>query len=143
MNGHVQMTKRHYAKRLGPHLKSDSLRALWTEVLLRVTNVDLHPGGYRWLRKMFPFNEEPKERSRGLAFSALSREGAISDGAAAKSLEDSEKALLEITMTSIEPITADNLIVSDTWGRTAYWWSYVVLCVLSWALFLVSMTISQ
>lgn len=143
MNGHVQMTKRHYTKVLAPHLKSESLRFLWTDVLLRVTNVDLHPGGYKWLRKMFPYNEEPKERSRQLAFSALSREGAISDGAATKSLEDSEATLLKSTITSTEPITADLLIVTDTWGRAAYWWSYVVLCVLSWALFLVSMTISQ
>lgn len=143
MAGHVQMTKRHYTSLLDPHLSSDTLRSLWTEVLLRVTNVDLHPGGYQWLRKMFPANEEPKERSRKLAFAVLSREGVISDGAAGKSLEESETTLLERTRTSDKPITIEALIVPDTRGRTVYWWSYVLLCILSWVAFLVAMTISQ
>jgi hypothetical protein len=125
MKVHMQITKAHYTELLKASqlkLGQDHQIDRWATVLLRVTDVDFLPGGYGWLKKYFPAEIEPKERSRSLAVSVMPpKEFRInSDG-----------------------ITAQKLIVPPTKQRKVYWGLYVALFFLSWIWFVFAMIISQ
>lgn len=133
MKTHMQLTTAHYAQLLKRnHLKGaqDHQIERWITVLLRITGVDFFPGGYRWLKDFFPTSIEPREKSRRLAVSVLpSKEFRI----------DPESAITqqaEGTTIQSTGIAASTLVVPPSLQRSVYWWSYVVLCILSWIWFI-------
>jgi len=125
MKTHMLITTDHYAALLRKHhLKpgQDHQIDRWTTVLLRVTDTDFFPGGYRLLKEFLPIKTEPRERSRKLAVSVLpTKEFRI----------------------SAEAISAEALIVPASRRRKFYWWLYVVLCILSWTWFIWVMMIPR
>jgi len=157
MNGHRWITKHHYKTVLSTGLvETNNLtrekRLLvvdsWSEVLLRITDVDLFPRGYAWLKRWFPEKEEPKERSREFALTVLPRqEFVVSDGDDESALnfvvaDGGEKSQLN-NGKQPKPITVNKLEVPPTLKRHLLWWAYVAVCVLSWVLFVGTMSIVE
>jgi len=145
MNRHRSLTKHHYRTLLVNGLKPENnltaekrvlLSDSWSEVLLRITDVDLFPRGYAWIKRLFPENDEPKERSRVFALTVLPRdEFIVVDGDNGSASANDGKASKAITLKKLE--------VPPTLKRHFYWWTYVGLCVFSWILFVRAMGVSQ
>ena len=156
---HMQITRVHYCDllrdaQIKPNPTRDHQIESWADVLLRLTGVDFFPGGYQWLRKFFPTQTEPRERSRRLAVSVLPpKEFRIKSGGvtgqkeAGNSLQasggESQRQLEGITSETPNAITPELLVVPPTIQRQVYWWLYVLLCFLSWVWFVSAIMISQ
>ena len=117
---HMQMTSAHYEELLKRKLKKDNHGVeRWKTVLLRITGVDLFPGGYRWLKLLYPV--EPRAGSRELAVFALPHDG----------------------FRTKKGIGANDLVLPVTGERRIYWWLYVLICICSWGLFVYAMIFAQ
>jgi len=95
---------------------------------------------------LFPEQEEPKELSRIIAWTALPRqEFVVADG--------DEESALDVVVPVDEsvfndgkppkPITVSSLEVPSTLKRHFFFGAYVALCVLSWILFVRTMSILE
>ncbi len=115
MKKHKRLTFEHYRFTLKAKKNdgcSDRELDHWANVLLRITGVDFHPGGYAWWASLF--DTEPREERREQAFSIL---------------PDSHFQLRS------ENVEANVLMLPDSSERRRYWWSYVGCCIVAWMLF--------
>jgi|ERR1044072_317090 hypothetical protein len=121
MRVHMEMTGKHYRDVLTRKLKRENNHQVerWAIVLLRITGVDLFPGGYRWLKLFSP--EEPRTITRELAVFALPRDG----------------------FRSKKGIAPEDLVLDVTKERRIYWWLYVTICIFSWGLFVYAIIFAQ
>lgn len=122
MRGHRMLTSAHY-KELLTHSNTDHLENevdRWVAVLLRITRVDLYPGGYKWL-PAFVFKTEPREQSRKDAVWVLPGER----------FQKSETGL-----------TPASLEVPESGDRRRLWSLYVGLAVVAWLCFAGAVLIS-
>lgn len=118
---HMQLTSTYYKMVLARKFKKDHNHAIdrWSVALLRITGVDLFPGGYWWLKLLYPV--EPRASSRELAAFVLPNDG----------------------FRTKKRIEGEDLKLPDTPQRKAYFWLYVLVCFCSWGLFIYAMIFAQ
>lgn len=119
MKKHMDMTTARYNALLKRRLKpaEDHEIDRLAKVLLRITGVDFYPGGYRWLQWFKKGSStEARAKSRELAVSILP-----------------DRLRLK----------AKTLILPKTPQRRFYWWSYVIICLCSWILFVWTIVLTR
>jgi hypothetical protein len=122
MKMHMDMTTAHYNDLLKKRfrrlrLAHDHEIDRLAKVLLRITGVDFYPGGYLWLQWFKKgSSKEARAKSRDLAVSILP--------------------------VGIR-LKAKTLILKKTPQRRFYWWSYVIICLCSWILFVSAIVLTR
>ncbi len=120
MRTQKRATLAHYKKLLSANKTDkclDNEIEHWAVSLLHVSGIDFHPGYYKWLKLVAFVFTEPREKSREDALSILP------DG-------------------HFKKLSADQLIVEGE-PRMKLWRWYVLICLLSWALFVAAVIVAS